>query len=291
MDLLDLILAMLKPQVSQGWGGDEFSPAHLLSSISNLIVMTHTNSGDAPQEGTDKELSEARRRSLKAAMSAADTILHLLLQTQVAKEQPYLFQGNSLQALGARTTAVSIHHSYYSSSVRVEFPQLLLADLRDEEVFQLVSSVETNPFPWGCDLEVSSSVASISFSFINGSRIQVKDLPAEKRISISVDSHPSPPGANDDQVTLHTIVPPQSQVAANIHCESLINSEQGAILSLVPQIESHKVKKPVKLQVLLAYDRIPDAHDYDLTTTIDARWDGYIGNRLHTNYTLFIPAR
>ena len=312
-DLLGGIITTLSPKVSQGWEGDEFVPMYLLATVGNLIEVIHIElSGMLAEHGVD-----VRKESLEKAVEIVDSILYLLLQTQVANEEPYNFETQYLYSLGVRTTSNNIRTSYTSGNIMVEFPSQLRADLEHEEVFQIVSTVVTNPFVWGLmdGYEITSQVLSVSFTFINGSEVKLKDLPPERAIIMGLDqgwssqdfidtehaqhdmTRASSIGSNTSDTQgsiLHSYnIAPRTTVSSVLGHSREISTQLGIIFQVSPSMEWHydMPKDPIELSVYMANGYIPDASAYDEMIRFDARWDGMHNNKLDGNYTILLQAQ
>ncbi|ELU17058.1 hypothetical protein CAPTEDRAFT_227766 [Capitella teleta] len=298
IDLLDDIINLLEPMVSQGWKGDEFYPKYLLSAVGNVIEMVTLDADTRTSKEVDK-LTEYSNENIEDVMLMIDRLLYLLLKTQVANELPFIFEGQHLHSLGVRTTPKNIQEYYTSDHVEIKFPDRLL--LHSEEVFQFVSSFGANPFVWGFDqgLDITSRTVSISFSYTNGSKIPIQNLPEDREIMINLDKRiPSELLlgylTSDSSVTnsvgeMHAfVVTPQSTFSASFRTEKLYSGGLGIILSFVPKVivERKRPRNGIILEIYVGRGYIPDSNNFDQMTIIDARWTGLEDNRLHTNNTL-----
>ena len=194
---LEEIVRRLTPQVSQGWQGDEFVPVYLLATIGNLIETIHIElAGRRLTDlidrinipALDEEALRKRQSLLETAVSLADEVSYLVLQTQVANEEPFSINTGYFSAQGKRVKNTNIKPHFEDDGYMVKYPVDLLENLPQDEVFQIVSTVAMNPFIWGYDdgQHVTSQVVSVSFTYSNGDEVHLQDLPEDQRISIAM---------------------------------------------------------------------------------------------------------
>jgi hypothetical protein len=305
-DLLDTIIVALEPMVSQGWKGDEFAPKYLLSTVGNVIEMIALETGARGSRGLDKVLESLKDYTEKALL-VIDNILHLLLKTQVADELPFIFEATHLHSLGSRTTGENILTEYSNDYVNIKFPEYLLIEHKNQEVFQLVYSLGTNPYVWGMDqnLEITSRTVNIAFAHTNGTKIPVRSLTEEREITIGVDrrtpllklasmSHPDI-SIDTSHGTSHSyLILPEESKTATLQFESTFSGGLGVVYSFIPRIirrTTRPIEYPVVIELYIAKNYSPDENNYDAMTVLDTRWPGLNDSRLHTNYSLMIRER
>ena len=309
-DLLESIIHNLSPKVSQGWEGDEFVPMYLLATVGNLIEVIHL---ELTKHASAKGLVRAdqSRDSLEAAVEIMDSILYLLLQTQVANEDPHTFETQYLYSVGVRTKASQIYTEYQKGNSRVVFPNKLLKDMHEEEVFQIISTITTNPYIWGLEdsLPITSEVVSVSFTFINGTEVKLSDLPDDRAItigfenSVSDEAVPDPPSfrmpsfiSNKSDIwegMLNSVlVPPESSLTTKLDHTDNINSVLALLIATLPQViwPDNTQPHPVNMGLYVANGYAPDSSNYDYMTEFDAGLGTPEWEQKEDNFSIFIQA-
>ncbi len=185
--LLSEAVEVVSTQVTTAWQADDFHPKHLLSAAVSLILTVRADL--ATWLSQQPQYIARRHESVRSAMELLSQILILVLKTKVTNEDSVEYDVENYHLCGVRASARDTVNAWNcGGQAQVTLPPELLSwqpgDHGNQDVFQILASFGSNPFPQSG--LVTSQLSTVLLTQPDGSEIRVRDLPENQPISISL---------------------------------------------------------------------------------------------------------
>ena len=299
---LENVIENLNFQSSAGSRATDLVPSYILNSISNILEALLYSSGNRTELPDSKELTIG-------AVNLIETYLtDVYLATQVTGEGPFSIATDYFSTKGERSLAQNAwnHSVSIGPSARAVIPEglLTLVNMEDEEeVFQIITNLVSNPFDWGYeehedDFVVTSQVVSLSFKFAdNKSDIKIVDLPDGKLVQLWIPTEGDTsfvkptvgtPRANQNQ-TLETTADIHLAANQSLQTPLLISSilDSGSAANVQIDIPNARTDRAGVL-AYLAKGYVPFWYKYDQVLNVTKT---SLESTDHSKYTFFIYDR
>ncbi len=287
---LDNIIQNMLYKASPATRSVDLVPSYVLVGIANVLEALMFNKTN--ERFDVKGLSFDQMKLLtERVVQMIDTYLNeVYLETQVTGEVPIVVDAGYFSSKGQRQTARNVgkYLEMEGTEAKAVLPEGLMRQLNvedDEEVFQTITSMITNPFDWGyedVDVMVNSQVLTVSFRFAeNKSDIVVADLPDNSRIQLWIPKKASEDGSADDVPTFVVHLQPNQSLQTALNLSDISDTGSGFHI----EIKADSVPG-VMAYLGLGYEPFWYKFDDSLNITVESQ-----ASADRTDYTLFLLTR
>ena len=263
---------------------------YLLNTAGHLVDIINM---DLAKISVGMDLDILRKQAvIQNTVVLIDTIMVILLQTKVSEEEPIEFDTDTLHTWGHRVLGSNIM-DYQSSMSSVNFPLNILSRYNDTEVFQFVTTLNTNPYYWGFvdGMVITSKVVRVAFTFVNETFVEVSEISPDNQIEISMQRNPissyqvfSPDLQMTDNTTLevkggfntsHTIELSPGDSKYTRVCLPVVRNNETAAAVTVEVFTTNQQRTPENA-VLFAFtglDYVAHQFKYDKQYSVHLEWN------------------
>ncbi len=270
---------------------NDLVPDYVLIAIANVIEALMYNSSDPIEFPTDGGMSFTEQ----LVQMIDDYLTEVFLASQIPGEKPIFVDAGFYKAKGQRLQAKNILPKMDIDGTQAEaiLPTYMLKHMGDEEIFQTMTSMISNPYPWRYEsAPVTSEVLIVSFKYAqNKSEIEISDLDPEEglvqlRIPVSEYNEILSSETQFEKATELYLGPDQSQQAI-LNISHMLTSGSAAQIEI---LASSEVNESVSVMAYIGYGYEPSGYRYNNSLNITDR-QSPSNPSSHTNYTFFISNR
>ncbi|KAG7491421.1 hypothetical protein MATL_G00003380 [Megalops atlanticus] len=217
LNKLESMLEILQTDTKQGTVTPTEIADNILSIMGDLIHQVSQSPSQPEAEDKLSTLSELHPLRVAAkAYNLSSELMRILMLSRVLNEEPLVLRCTEMTATGKRADPQSLLCYGGSPGCLFSIPPAFNSSLAVvPRVVQLLSQVESNPFPFNfvSNYTVSTEVASMEFQTENGTQIPIASLDNSQAITVAVANN-SGADASPDRLLAG---------AANVsHCSSVI---------------------------------------------------------------------
>uniref|UniRef100_A0A6I8N4K5 Polycystin 1, transient receptor potential channel interacting n=1 Tax=Ornithorhynchus anatinus TaxID=9258 RepID=A0A6I8N4K5_ORNAN len=191
---LESMMDILQDVTTQGTVTPTTIADNILNITGDLIHLV--NSPAAQDPALPEAWPESRLPQVASkAYGLSSELMRIVMRSRVLNEEPLTLASEEIVARGKRadpSDPSSLLCYEDAADCQFSIPPAFNGTLADvADVVQVVFLVDSNPFPFGFihNFTVSTRVASMRFQTLDGTRIPVRALGAERAITVKVDNH------------------------------------------------------------------------------------------------------
>ncbi|KAJ8383686.1 hypothetical protein AAFF_G00215280 [Aldrovandia affinis] len=231
LNKLESMLEILQGDTRQGTVTPTEIADNILSIMGDLIHQVSQSPSQSEAEDKLSALSEQHPLRVAAkAYNLSSELMRILMHSRVLNEEPLVLRCTEMTAAGKRADPQSLLCYQDSASAPSATPADCLFSIpaafnsslgAAPRVVQIISQVESNPFPFNfvSNYTVSTEVASMEFQTENGTQIPITRLDEGQAITVAVANNSGGGGARAGSGTERLLLAGAANVS---HCSSVI---------------------------------------------------------------------